>query len=232
MKNRLLVFVFLAGSTLFSGCADTSSHAQAIFMLLDTSGTYTKEIHKAQAIINYLLGTLQPGDSLAIARIDSGSFSEKDIIAKQTFDDRPSVANAQKRKFQDQVNSFVNSVRSSSYTDITGGVLQAVEFLNETGAGNQVVLIFSDLKEDLQGGDYSESAQQATRRTLLQVLESALRLAHPIMPFITEEIWQRVAPPAGAQGETIMLQPYPEYRESAVDEEAGGEIECGLQYLQ
>ncbi|MGD8484593.1 MAG: valine--tRNA ligase [Thioalkalispiraceae bacterium] len=71
----------------------------------------------------------------------------------------------------------------------------------------------------------SEAAKRGTRRTLVRVLETILRMAHPIMPYISEEIWQRVAPLAGKQGETIMLQAYPQADQSKIDESAIQEIE-------
>ena len=151
--RTIILFLLISVSVLISGCSsDPSSRAKAVFLLLDTSGTYTNEINKAQSIINYLLGTLTTGDSMAVARIDSGSFSEKDIVAKVTFDNRPSATNEQKRAFQKTINKFVSTVKSSSHTDITGGMLQAVEFLNETGAGKKHILVFSDLKEELLKG--------------------------------------------------------------------------------
>ena len=66
---------------------------------------------------------------------------------------------------------------------------------------------------------------RGTRRTLVRVLEAALRLAHPFMPFITEEIWQRIAPMAGKSGETIMLQPFPASATDTIDAQAEGDIE-------
>ncbi len=71
----------------------------------------------------------------------------------------------------------------------------------------------------------SDELKRGTRRTLVRVLETALRLAHPIMPFITEEIWQKVKGLAGKSGDTIMLQPYPVPEESKADEEAVQSIE-------
>ena len=87
-----------------------------------------------------------------MARIDTGSFSEKDIIAKTTFDERPSAANAQKRAFAQKVQDFIARENAAQYTDITGGLLQAVEFLNEKGTGRKTILIFSDLEQDLDKG--------------------------------------------------------------------------------
>jgi valyl-tRNA synthetase len=79
-------------------------------------------------------------------------------------------------------------------------------------------------KPVLQAADASPAARRGTRRTLLEVLEGTLRMLHPLMPFITEEIWQKVGPLAGRLGETIMRQPYPGTDEFAADAAAERDI--------
>ncbi|MDP1708150.1 MAG: valine--tRNA ligase [Gammaproteobacteria bacterium] len=83
-------------------------------------------------------------------------------------------------------------------------------------------------KPVLLSAESDEPTLRGTRRTLVRVLETLLRLAHPIMPFITEEIWQRVALLAGKQGDTIMQQPYPQPQPDKVDPAALSE----MQWLQ
>ena len=154
-RYKRLIQATIAGFALLaalSACSQKGDRSTGIYMLLDTSGTYAVELKKAKAIVNYLLGTLQPGDTLAVGRIDTGSFSEKDIIAKVTFDTRPSVSNNQKRAYQKQMDDFLADLKGSSYTDISGGILQAIEYLNESGAGKKYILVFSDLQQELAKG--------------------------------------------------------------------------------
>lgn len=85
---------------------------------------------------------------------------------------------------------------------------------------------YLELSKPVLWDDNSPAAlKKGTRRTLIRVLETTLRLLHPFMPFITEEIWQRVAPLANKQGDTIMLQAYPELNPEKIDSQADIDIE-------
>jgi valyl-tRNA synthetase len=85
-------------------------------------------------------------------------------------------------------------------------------------------------KPILQSEDTSEALQRGTRKTLIEVLETILRLLHPLMPFVTEEIWQQVAKRAGIDGDTIMLRPYPPISNDT-DEDAIADIEWVQQFI-
>jgi len=149
MKWRLAA----ASALLLAACSQsTVSHNTGVYLLIDTSGTYNREVRKAEQIVLFVLGKMGPADSFAVARIDTASFTERNIIAKATFDDRPSTANKQKRSFAGQLQKFADDSFASPYTDITGGLLQAIEFLNEKQPGRKEILIFSDMKEDLAQG--------------------------------------------------------------------------------
>ena len=81
--------------------------------------------------------------------------------------------------------------------------------------------------------DDNSSAEQkrGTRQTLIRVLETVLRLLHPLMPFITEEIWQQIAPLAGKTGDTIMLQAYPKPDDSKISAAAESDMQWVMDFV-
>ena len=90
---------------------------------------------------------------------------------------------------------------------------------------------YLELAKPILNGDSSDAAKRGTRRTLVRVLEALLRLLHPIIPFITEEAWQAVAPLAGKNADTIMLQAFPQADNSKIDAEAVAELNWVKQFI-
>jgi len=184
-------------------CGPQTNHNHAVYMLIDTSGTYAKETSKAQQVVNYLLGSLNPGDSLAVARVKSRSFSEKDIVAKVSLGKDPLAANAQKRAFSEQIADFAKTTKDakgSRYTDITGGILLAAEFLNETGAGKKTIIIFSDMQEELDYKTVRDFPIQLNgmRIIALNVTKLGTDNVDPRRYIDRLEWWERRARTAGA----------------------------------
>lgn len=176
-SKRILSWLLVLSSAFYvTACTERDvSLDHGVYMLLDTSGTYTRELEQAERIINYILAELKPGDSFAVASIDTASFSERDIWFKKTFDDRPSRTNAQKREFRDVIVATMKKVRPSRYTDITGGLLQAVEYLNERNPGKRTIIIFSDLKEEIPAGYVRDIPLQLNGFNVIAVNVTKLR---------------------------------------------------------
>jgi valyl-tRNA synthetase len=86
-------------------------------------------------------------------------------------------------------------------------------------------------KPVLQSADSTPDERRGTRHTLLFVLEALLRLLHPLMPFITEEIWQRIGPRAGKTGDSIMIQPYPVADPGAADPKLDAEMRWVMDFI-
>ncbi|MFV1997338.1 MAG: VWA domain-containing protein [Acidiferrobacterales bacterium] len=148
-----LMLVVLAALSISSCGGGNGRHA--MYMVVDVSGTYARQSDKARDVLKYLLITANPGDTLALARINSRSYTEKNIVAKVTLENVPSKANAQKKDFAAKVDRFVRKirrVRGSAYTDISGALILATEFLRETKASKQTIVIFSDMKQELGKG--------------------------------------------------------------------------------
>ncbi|WP_232507769.1 hypothetical protein [Ghiorsea bivora] len=95
------IFIISIVTIMLMGCAANNYPPPKVYMLLDTSGTYTQELVKAQHVINFTLAKLNPGDTFTVARVDTASFSEKTLSPK-SFDDRPSIVNRQKRQFREK----------------------------------------------------------------------------------------------------------------------------------
>ncbi len=87
-------------------------------------------------------------------------------------------------------------------------------------------------KPRLYDADLGEPAKAGTRRTLADVLETVMRLIHPLMPFISEEIWQQLAPHTGRKGATLMMQPYPRCDERKIDEQAESQMGWIMEVVQ
>ena len=144
---KTLLSLGLVAVLLAAGCRPGEHRSAGVFVLLNVAANHSSDPVPARNVIHYLLQTLGPADTLAAASIGTVGFSETDVIASVTFDQRPSAVNDQKRFFSERFDRFVASGSGSAFSDICGGMLQAIETLNRSGPDRKTILILSNLRE-------------------------------------------------------------------------------------
>ncbi|MCZ6783004.1 MAG: VWA domain-containing protein [Proteobacteria bacterium] len=150
----------LATAVLLLGCSEARRYDQAICALVDVSGTYADQKAEVAKILkrDVLLGMV-PGDTLIVIQIDSESYERENLVALMTLDQRPSRANAQKLALARKLDRFASSEAGSKYTDIPGAMMLGSEYLREQPSGSRVMLVFSDMREDLPQGSRRQLAE-------------------------------------------------------------------------
>jgi hypothetical protein len=157
-RTRLTGIVAGTLLALLTACTDESRYDQAICVLIDESGTYSDQKQEVVRILKReVLPAMEPGDTLLVIRIDDESYGKDNVEALITLDARPSRANAQKLALAQKLDAMAQRSLASEHTDIPGAMMLGSEYLRELGSGSRVMLVFSDMQEDLAPG---------TRRTL------------------------------------------------------------------
>jgi len=200
-RAGLLVLVALLALT---ACADGRRWDQAVCVLVDVSGTYADQKADVVRLLKRdVLPALVPGDSLLVIRIDSQSYEKSNVEALLTLDARPSQANAQKLALAKRLDAFAADSSVAKHTDISGAMMLGAEYLKELGSGSRVMLIFSDLEEDLPRG--TRRALEPTEFQGVEVMAvNVKRLHHDGMdPEVFRQrlaAWQKRAAASSARG--------------------------------
>ncbi len=136
-----------------AGCNDSRRYDQAIAVLIDISGTYADEKGEVVKIIKReILPNMVPGDTILVITIDSQSYEKENLVALMTLNHRPSEANTQKLLVAKKLDALAASDARSNHTDILGAMMLGAEYLRELASGSRVMLIFSDMEQDLPPG--------------------------------------------------------------------------------
>lgn len=141
-----------------AGCGEGRRYDQALCVLIDVSGTYADQREEVVRILkSEVLPSIEPGDTLLVLRIDGESYEKENVEVLVTLDARPSRANAEKLGIAQRLDELATRKVAARHTDIPGAMMLGSEYLRELASGSRVMLIFSDMEEDLAPG---------TRRTL------------------------------------------------------------------
>lgn len=217
MKNTAKLLLLSAGMLFVSACTDNKLYETSICSLVDISGTYADEkANVARIIKTGIIPKLVPGDSLFFMTIDSNSYNEENMEAKFTLDYRPSEANQQKLAFASRLDDFAAGTESSRHTDISGAMMLCGDYLKSTGAGTQLIFVFSDMLEELPEGitrNFAEAEFADMHIAAMNVIKLTTDSSNPEVYRRRLGDWSQRVSKAGAANWQVILDPtkIPEY---------------------
>jgi hypothetical protein len=195
-------FLGFALALLALGCGESRRYDQAIGVLIDVSGTYLDQKRETVNVIKReILPQMVPGDTLIVIRVDSESYDEENVEALMTLDRRPSHANAQKLAMAQTLDEIAERGGGSKHTDIPGAIMLASEYLSELESDSRVMLIFSDMQEDLPPGSkrtLAEDELQGTHVAAMNVKRLQRDTVDPAVFRNRLSAWERRVTRAGA----------------------------------
>ena len=200
-------------------CSLGSEQQAAVCALMDVSGTYADQQGEVTRTLKAgVLSQMLPGDSLFVLVIDSDSYEQGNVVATLRTDPRPLAANAQKLALARELDAFAESRESSQYTDISGAMLLCGDYLESSPAGTRVMLVFSDMREELPAGvsRVFESADlDGVHVAAVHVIKLRKDNVEPARYRSRLAEWQARMEAAGAASWTVILDParVPEYLE-------------------
>ncbi|WP_084420494.1 hypothetical protein [Henriciella litoralis] len=148
MSWRRLTSAVLATSML-AGCGAVTSNSRAVFMLVDASGTYAKEVPDAVVTAKLVTSKLNSNDLIAFGQIGSCSFTDDSLIVRTTLPGTPSQAAYTKQDVFGRLDAYGETFEATSWTDIRGGLRYAAEELAQSDQSEKIIVIVSDLVEDV-----------------------------------------------------------------------------------
>ena len=192
-----------AALLLVTACDAGRRWEQAICALIDVSGTYADQKAEAVRILKReVLPAMEPGDTLLVIRIDDASYERDDVVALETLDARPSRANAQKLALAHKLDDFARTEVNAKYTDIAGAMMLGSEYLAELQAGSRVMLVFSDMQEDLPPGTSRHLEEGEFRGTSVVAMNVKRLHGDTVAPHVFRERlegWEQRVTAASAQ---------------------------------
>ncbi len=217
MKSSTLPLLVLTASSLLTACSDNRAYETALCAMADVSGTYADEKANVARIIKAGVVTeMHPGDSLMFVTIDSNSYKDDNLQSKLTLDYIPSKANQQKVAFANSLDDFAANTKRARYTDISGAMMLCADYLQSTGSGNQAMLVFSDMREELQDGlnrRFSEGQLNGIHIAAINVIKLDSDSADPAVYRERLQDWETRLETASAASWRLIVDPIkiPEY---------------------